>query len=173
MADEARAGTACSSIPEVTHTSRAKRLLRRFVVDICGCQTLWTAANIIEDQIARVRDQVGNDEVLLGLSGGVDSSVVAALLHRAIGDKLTCVFVDTGLLRWQEGDQVMAMFAQHMGVKVIRVNAADRYFAALKGVDDPGAKRKIIGNLFIEIFEEESSQAQRVKWLAQGTIYPT
>jgi GMP synthase (glutamine-hydrolysing) len=119
-----------------------------------------------------VREQVGNDEVLLGLSGGVDSSVVAALLHRAIGDQLTCVFVDTGLLRWQEGDQVMAMFAQHMGVNVVRVNAADRYFARLKGVDDPEAKRKIIGNLFIEIFEEESPSSANAKWLAQGTIYP-
>ena len=131
-------------------------MLRRFVVDICGCQTLWTAANIIEDQIARVREKVGEDEVLLGLSGGVDSSVVAALLHKAIGDQLTCVFVDTGLLRWHEGDQVMAMFAEHMGVKVIRVNAAERYFNALEGVADPEAKRKIIGRLFIEIFDEES-----------------
>src|SRR5690606_12032627 len=135
--------------PEVTHTKQGTQLLRRFVVDICGCRTLWTAANIIEDQIARVREQVGSDEVILGLSGGVDSSVVAALLHRAIGDQLTCVFVDTGLLRWQEGDQVMATFAEHLGVKVIRVDAADRYFRALEGVADPEAKRKIIGNLFV------------------------
>ncbi|XUP35525.1 glutamine-hydrolyzing GMP synthase (plasmid) [Xanthomonas axonopodis pv. vasculorum] len=158
--------------PEVTHTLQGQTLLRRFVVDVCGCQTLWTAANIIEDQIARVREQVGDDEVVLGLSGGVDSSVVAALLHKAIGDKLTCVFVDTGLLRWQEGDQVMAMFAEHMGVKVIRVNAADRYFAKLEGVSDPEAKRKIIGNLFVDIFDEESSKLANAKWLAQGTIYP-
>ncbi|MCC4618915.1 glutamine-hydrolyzing GMP synthase [Xanthomonas cassavae CFBP 4642] len=158
--------------PEVTHTLQGQTLLRRFVVDVCGCQTLWTAANIIDDQIARVRAQVGDDEVILGLSGGVDSSVVAALLHKAIGDKLTCVFVDTGLLRWQEGDQVMAMFAEHMGVKVIRVNAADRYFARLEGVSDPEAKRKIIGNLFVEIFDEESSKLANAKWLAQGTIYP-
>ena len=143
--------------PEVTHTLQGQALLRRFVVDICGCATLWTAANIIDDQIARVREQVGSDEVILGLSGGVDSSVVAALLHKAIGDKLTCVFVDTGLLRWNEGDQVMAMFAEHMGVKVVRVNAADRYFEKLKGVSDPEAKRKIIGNLFIEIFDAESN----------------
>ena len=147
--------------PEVTHTKQGQTLLRRFVSEICGCKTLWTAAHIIEDQIARVREQVGSDEVILGLSGGVDSSVVAALLHRAIGEQLTCVFVDTGLLRWNEGDQVMAMFAEHMGVKVIRVNAADRYFNALEGVDDPEAKRKIIGNLFVEIFDEESSQARQ------------
>ncbi|WAT13656.1 glutamine-hydrolyzing GMP synthase [Xanthomonas fragariae] len=158
--------------PEVTHTLQGQTLLRRFVVDVCGCQTLWTAANIIDDQIARVRAQVGDDKVILGLSGGVDSSVVAALLHKAIGDKLTCVFVDTGLLRWQEGDQVMAMFAEHMGVKVIRVNAADRYFAKLEGVSDPEAKRKIIGNLFVDIFDEESNKLANAKWLAQGTIYP-
>src|SRR5690606_16972187 len=158
--------------PEVTHTKQGQTLLRRFVADICGCRTLWTAANIIDDQIARVRGQVGSDEVILGLSGGVDSSVVAALLHKAIGDKLTCVFVDTGLLRWQEGDQVMAMFAEHMGVKVIRVDAADRYFKALEGVADPETKRKIIGNLFVEIFDEEASKLDDVRWLAQGTIYP-
>lgn len=158
--------------PEVTHTKQGQTLLRRFVAEICGCKTLWTAANIIDDQIARVREQVGTDEVILGLSGGVDSSVVAALLHKAIGDQLTCVFVDTGLLRWQEGDQVMAMFAEHMGVKVVRVNAADRYFTALEGVADPEAKRKIIGNLFVEIFEEESNKLKNAKWLAQGTIYP-
>ena len=158
--------------PEVTHTRGGEALLRRFVVDICGCETLWTPANIIEDQIARVREQVGSDEVILGLSGGVDSSVVAALLHRAIGDQLTCVFVDTGLLRWNEGDQVMAMFAQNMGVKVVRVNAADRYFGKLEGIEDPEAKRKIIGNLFVEIFDEESHKLANAKWLAQGTIYP-
>jgi len=163
--------------PEVTHTKQGGALLKRFITDICGCATLWTAANIIEDQIARVREQVGDDEVILGLSGGVDSSVVAALLHRAIGDKLTCVFVDTGLLRWQEGDQVMAMFAAEadkggMGVKVIRVNAAERYFSALAGVSDPEAKRKIIGGLFIEIFDEESHKLANARWLAQGTIYP-
>ncbi len=172
MADEQRRYYGVQFHPEVTHTRQGGAILRRFIVDICGCRTLWTAANIIEDQIARVREQVGEDEVLLGLSGGVDSSVVAALLHRAIGDRLTCVFVDTGLLRWQEGDQVMAMFAEHMGVKVIRVNARERFFAALAGVDEPEAKRKIIGRLFIEVFEEESHRLPNVKWLAQGTIYP-
>jgi len=154
MADNQRRWYGVQFHPEVTHTKSGQQMLHRFAVDICGCRTLWTAANIIEDQVQRVRDQVGEGTVLLGLSGGVDSSVVAALLHKAIGDKLTCVFVDTGLLRWQEGDQVMAMFAEHMGVKVIRVNAADRYFDALAGVADPEAKRKIIGRLFIEIFDE-------------------
>jgi GMP synthase (glutamine-hydrolysing) len=172
MANEDKRWYGVQFHPEVTHTKQGNALLRRFVVDICGCATLWTAANIIDDQIARVRAQVGSDEVILGLSGGVDSSVVAALLHRAIGDQLTCVFVDTGLLRWQEGDQVMATMAQHMGVKVIRVNAADRYFNALAGVTDPEAKRKIIGNLFVEIFDEESAKLKNAKWLAQGTIYP-
>ena len=158
--------------PEVTHTRQGLEILRRFAQEICGCQALWTAEGIIEDQIARVRAQVGDAEVLLGLSGGVDSSVVAALLHRAIGDQLTCVFVDTGLLRYQEGDQVMETFARHMGVKVIRVNAAEEYFAALAGVDDPEAKRKIIGGLFVEIFEDEAAKLRDVKFLAQGTIYP-
>lgn len=162
--------------PEVTHTKQGGALLKRFITEICGCKTLWTAANIIDDQIARVRAQVGDDHVLLGLSGGVDSSVVAALLHKAIGDRLTCVFVDTGLLRWQEGDQVMATMAEHMGVKVIRVNAADHYFQALAGEADPETKRKIIGGLFVEIFDEESEKliaaGGNVKWLAQGTIYP-
>jgi GMP synthase (glutamine-hydrolysing) len=172
MADEARRWYGVQFHPEVTHTKSGEALLRRFVLDICGCAPLWTAANIIEDQIARVRAQSGDDEVLLGLSGGVDSSVVAALLHRAIGARLTCVFVDTGLLRWQEGDQVMATFAEHLGVKVIRVNAAERYFRELAGVSDPEAKRKIIGRLFVEIFEEEAAKLANVKWLAQGTIYP-
>ncbi|MCX7563498.1 glutamine-hydrolyzing GMP synthase [Xanthomonadaceae bacterium XH05] len=177
FADDARRWYGVQFHPEVTHTRQGSELLRRFVADICGCKMLWTAANIIDDQIARVREQVGSDEVILGLSGGVDSSVVAALLHRAIGDQLTCVFVDTGLLRWQEGDQVMAMFANEadkggMGVKVIRVDAADRYFKALAGVTDPEAKRKIIGGLFVEIFEEESNKLTNAKWLAQGTIYP-
>ena len=172
FADDTRRWYGVQFHPEVTHTKQGSELLRRFVADICGCKTLWTAAHIIDDQIARVREQVGSDEVILGLSGGVDSSVVAALLHRAIGEQLTCVFVDTGLLRFNEGDQVMAMFAEHMGVKVVRVNAAERYFAALKGVTDPEAKRKIIGNLFVDIFEEESGKLKNAKWLAQGTIYP-
>ena len=177
MADEDRRWYGVQWHPEVTHTRQGEEMLRRFAVEACGCATLWTAANIIDDQVARVRAQVGDDEVLLGLSGGVDSSVVAALLHRAIGERLTCVFVDTGLLRYQEGDQVMAMFAANaaaggMGIKVVRVDASERYFAALAGVEDPEAKRKIIGRLFVEIFEEESAKLRNVKWLAQGTIYP-
>ncbi|QOW21002.1 glutamine-hydrolyzing GMP synthase [Novilysobacter avium] len=172
MANDERRWYGVQFHPEVTHTKQGGALLERFVTDICECQTLWTPQQIIEDQVARVREQVGGDEVILGLSGGVDSSVVAALLHKAIGDQLTCVFVDTGLLRWQEGDQVMATFAEHLGVKVIRVDAADRYFAALAGVTDPEAKRKIIGNLFVEIFDEQSGKLANAKWLAQGTIYP-
>jgi GMP synthase (glutamine-hydrolysing) len=158
--------------PEVTHTKQGGRILSRYVLEICGCQALWNANNIIEDSITAVREKVGNDQVILGLSGGVDSSVVAALLHRAIGEQLTCVFVDTGLLRLHEGDQVMAMFAQHMGIKVIRVDAEDRYMAALAGVNDPEQKRKIIGGLFVEIFDEEAGKLTDAKWLAQGTIYP-
>ncbi len=158
--------------PEVTHTRQGARILGRFVHDICGCGDLWNPGNIIDDSIDRVREQVGDGNVLLGLSGGVDSSVVAALLHRAIGDQLTCVFVDNGLLRLDEGDQVMATFAEHMGVKVIRVDAEARFLAALEGVDEPERKRKIIGNLFIEIFEEEAEKLTDVGYLAQGTIYP-
>jgi GMP synthase (glutamine-hydrolysing) len=147
-------------------------LIRRFVVEICGCQQLWNSAQIIEESLAAIRDQVGSDQVLLGLSGGVDSSVVAALLHRAIGDQLTCVFVDHGLLRLNEGDQVMETFAQHMGIRVIRVNAQERFYGALAGEVDPERKRKIIGHTFVEIFDEEASKLKDVKWLAQGTIYP-
>ena len=172
MADESRNYYGVQFHPEVTHTRQGGRILERFVVELCGCDTLWTAGNIVEDSIETVRKNVGDDEVILGLSGGVDSSVVAALLHRAIGDKLTCVFVDNGLLRHNEGDQVMTTFAQHMGVKVIRVDAEDRFLSALKGEDDPEKKRKIIGNLFVEIFEEESNKLKNAKWLAQGTIYP-
>ncbi len=158
--------------PETTHTQQGAQLFTRFVNDICGCEPLWTAANIVEDAISSVRRKVGSDKVLLGLSGGVDSSVVAALLHRAIGDQLTCVFVDNGLLRKNEGDTVMAMFAEHMGVKVIRVNAEQIFLDKLSGIADPEQKRKIIGNTFIEIFDTEATKLQGVKWLAQGTIYP-
>jgi GMP synthase (glutamine-hydrolysing) len=158
--------------PEVTHTRSGAAILERFVREICGCDALWDAGNIVSDAIARVREQVGRDRVLLGLSGGVDSSVVAALLHEAIGDQLTCVFVDHGLLRLGEGDQVMETFAKHMGIRVIRVDAAERFFAALGDEDDPERKRKVIGKLFIDVFEEESRKIEGVKWLAQGTIYP-
>jgi len=158
--------------PEVTHTSQGERIFEHFVLEICGCEALWTPANIVEDAIQRVRETVGSDRVLLGLSGGVDSSVVAALLHRAIGDQLTCVFVDNGLLRLNEGDQVMDMFAQNMGVRVIRADAEARFLDKLAGESDPEAKRKIIGNTFIDVFDEEATKITDVKWLAQGTIYP-
>lgn len=158
--------------PEVTHTLQGERILRRFVRDICQCDGLWTPASIIEDAIQTVRKQVGKDKVLLGLSGGVDSSVVAALLHRAIGDQLTCVFVDNGLLRKNEGDQVMETFARHMGVKVIRADAENEFLSKLHGVNDPEQKRKIIGVTFIDVFDREAEKLKDVKWLAQGTIYP-
>ena len=172
MADEARRYYAIQFHPEVTHTTQGKRIYSRFIHEICGCGNAWTADNIIEDAIKRVRAQVGQGKVLLGLSGGVDSSVVAALLHKAIGDQLTCVFVDHGLLRHQEGDQVMRIFAKNLGVKVIRVDAEERFLAELKGVSDPEAKRKIIGRLFIEVFDEEAHKIKDVDFLAQGTIYP-
>jgi GMP synthase (glutamine-hydrolysing) len=172
IADEDKKFYGLQFHPEVTHTKQGGRILKRFVKDICACDALWTSSNIIEENIQLVRQSVGSDQVILGLSGGVDSSVVAALLHKAIGKQLTCVFVDTGLLRLNEGDQVMAMFAEHMGVNVIRVNAERRYLEALAGVTGPEAKRKIIGNLFIEIFDEESEKLTDAKWLAQGTIYP-
>ena len=172
IADEERKFYGLQFHPEVTHTNQGQRIIERFVHGICGCKNLWTADNIIEDNINKIQKDVGEDEVILGLSGGVDSSVVAAMLHKAIGKQLTCVFVDNGLLRYQEGDQVMAMFAEHMGVKVIRVDAEDRFLAKLKGVSDPEEKRKIIGNLFVDIFEEESNKLSNAKWLAQGTIYP-
>jgi GMP synthase (glutamine-hydrolysing) len=172
MADESRRYYALQFHPEVTHTTQGARIYQRFLREICGCDGSWTADNIIEDAIARVRAQVGTRRVLLGLSGGVDSSVVAALLHKAIGDQLTCVFVDHGLLRHQEGDEVMRVFAQNLGVRVIRVNAAERYFRELAGVADPEQKRKIIGRLFIEVFDEEAAKIEGVDFLAQGTIYP-
>ncbi len=172
IADETRHFYGLQFHPEVTHTRQGQRIIGRFLHKICGCGSLWTPANIIEDTIRQVREQVGDDEVLLGLSGGVDSSVVAALLHRAIGDRLTCVFVDNGLLRLNEGDQVMTTFARHMGVRVIRADAERRFLDKLKGEADPEKKRKIIGNTFIEVFEEEATKLANVKWLAQGTIYP-
>jgi GMP synthase (glutamine-hydrolysing) len=158
--------------PEVNHTPRGELLIDTFVRTVCGCSGQWTPGHIIEDAVVRIRRQVGNDRVILGLSGGVDSSVAAALIHRAIGDQLTCVFVDNGLLRLGEGDQVMATFAENLGVKVIRVDAEQRFLAALAGESDPEKKRKIIGSLFVEIFEEESARIEDAKWLAQGTIYP-
>lgn len=158
--------------PEVTHTKQGGRILERFILDICQTEALWTSANIIADQIEKVRAQVGSSKVLLGLSGGVDSSVVAALLHKAIGDQLTCVFVDNGLLRKNEGDQVMDMFAKNMGVRVIRSDAEDLFLGRLQGESDPEKKRKLIGNTFIEVFDDEAAKLKDVNFLAQGTIYP-
>lgn len=158
--------------PEVNHTPRGEQFIDTFVRSVCGCSGQWTPGQIIEDSITRIRSQVGGDTVILGLSGGVDSSVAAALIHRAIGDQLTCVFVDNGLLRLGEGDQVMATFAQNLGVKVIRVDAEERFLFALAGVSDPEKKRKIIGGLFVDIFEEQSKLIKDANWLAQGTIYP-
>jgi len=172
MADDERRFYGLQFHPEVTHTLKGLEILERFVRTLCGLDTLWTAANIIDDLVDRVREQVGSQHVLLGLSGGVDSSVVAALLHKAIGDQLTCVFVDNGLLRKNEGDQVMATFAREMGVKVIRVNAEDRFLNALAGESDPEKKRKLIGHQFIEVFDEQASKIHVVAFLAQGTIYP-
>ncbi|MCS4502684.1 GMP synthase [glutamine-hydrolyzing] [wastewater metagenome] len=172
MGDDERGYYGVQFHPEVTHTAQGQRILSRFVHEICGCAGDWTAGNIIEDNVARIREQVGDENVLLGLSGGVDSSVVAALLHKAIGDQLTCVFVDNGLLRLDEGEQVMATFARHMGVRVIHVDAEDRFLDRLAGVDDPEDKRRIIGNTFIDVFDEEAGRLENVQWLAQGTIYP-
>lgn len=172
IADEARKFYGVQFHPETTHSEYGEALLGRFAHDICGCGNDWSASNIIDDCIEQARALVGDEHVILGLSGGVDSSVVAALLHRAIGDQLTCIFVDNGLLRKNEGDQVMETFAQNMGVRVIRVDAEHRFLSELAGESEPEAKRKIIGRVFVEIFEEESRKIDNAKWLAQGTIYP-
>jgi GMP synthase (glutamine-hydrolysing) len=172
MGDDTRGYYGLQFHPEVTHTAQGQRILERFVHEVCGCSGEWTAGNIIDDLIARVRETVGDDNVLLGLSGGVDSSVVAALLHKAIGDQLTCVFVDNGLLRLGEGDEVMQTFARHMGIRVIRVDAEGRFLEALAGEADPEAKRRIIGRTFIEVFDDEAGRLENIQWLAQGTIYP-
>ena len=172
MADESRKFYGLQFHPEVTHTTQGVKILERFLHQIVACQSLWTTEKIVEDSIARVKEQVGNDKVLLALSGGVDSSVVAALLHKAIGKQLTCVFVDNGLLRLNEADQVMETFAKHMGINVIRIDGEKRFLEALKGICDPEEKRKIIGTEFIKIFEEQAKSLESIKWLAQGTIYP-
>ncbi|NKB37996.1 MAG: glutamine-hydrolyzing GMP synthase [Gammaproteobacteria bacterium] len=172
MANEEKRLYALQFHPEVTHTSRGMAILQRFLHEIAGCGNDWTMSNIIDNSISELQTKVGQDKVLLGLSGGVDSSVVAALLHKAIGDQLTCVFVDNGLLRLNEAEQVMQTFADNMGVHVIKVDAEQRFLQALMGEDDPEQKRKIIGREFIAVFEEEAEKLKDVDWLAQGTIYP-
>ncbi len=172
MADEARHFYAVQFHPEVTHTVQGTAIIGRFVHQICGCKSDWNMPDYIAEAVASIREQVGTDDVILGLSGGVDSSVAAALIHRAIGDQLTCVFVDHGLLRLDEGKMVMEMFADHLGVKVIRVDATDQFMGHLVGVTDPEAKRKIIGREFVEVFQVEAGKLTNAKWLAQGTIYP-
>ena len=172
MADESRKLYALQFHTEVTHTTQGKAVLGRFVTDICGAKPDWNMPDYIGEAVEKIRATVGKDEVILGLSGGVDSSVAAALIHRAIGDQLTCVFVDTGLLRLNEADQVMQTFADHMHMKVIHVDASDEFLTNLTGISDPEAKRKIIGREFVEVFQREAGRLPQAKWLAQGTIYP-
>jgi GMP synthase (glutamine-hydrolysing) len=172
MADESRRFYAVQFHPEVTHTYQGKAIINRFVHDICGCGSDWNMPDYIGEAVEKIRKQVGQDEVILGLSGGVDSSVAAALIHRAIGDQLTCVFVDNGLLRLNEAEQVMQTFADNLGVKVIHVDASTEFLHHLTGVSDPEQKRKIIGREFVEVFQREAKKLPQAKWLAQGTIYP-
>lgn len=172
MSDERRNFYGLQFHPEVTHTPQGRQILDKFVHEICGARAQWTTENIIEEHVSRIQDQVGDQNVVIALSGGVDSAVAAALIYRAIGQNLSAIFVDHGLLRLNEGDEVMEMFSNHVGLQVKRVNAQERFFAALSGVQDPEEKRKRIGRLFIEIFEVEASRLDDVTWLAQGTIYP-
>ncbi|GAB6049480.1 glutamine-hydrolyzing GMP synthase [Hydrogenophilus islandicus] len=172
MADPSRHFYGVQFHPEVTHTLKGREILGRFVHEICGCGWDWTMPEFIPEAIARIRETVGDEEVILGLSGGVDSSVAAALIHRAIGEQLTCVFVDNGLLRLHEAEQVKETFARHFGMRVVAVDASERFLHALAGVSDPEEKRKIIGRVFVEVFQEEAQKRSNAKWLAQGTIYP-
>jgi GMP synthase (glutamine-hydrolysing) len=172
IADESRGFYAVQFHPEVTHTPQGKAILARFAHEICGCGEDWNMHDYVAEAVAAIRRKVGDDEVILGLSGGVDSSVAAALIHRAIGDRLTCVFVDHGLLRQDEATQVMDTFGRNLGVRVIHVDASDEFLSALAGVDDPERKRKIIGRLFVEVFQREAAKLPAARWLAQGTIYP-
>ncbi|HJV61846.1 MAG TPA: glutamine-hydrolyzing GMP synthase [Albitalea sp.] len=172
MADESRHYYGVQFHPEVTHTVQGRELLNRFVLGICQARPDWVMGNYIDEAVARIREQVGSEEVILGLSGGVDSSVAAALIHRAIGDQLTCVFVDHGLLRLDEGRMVMEMFAGRLHAKVLHVDASEQFLGHLAGVSDPEAKRKIIGREFVEVFQAEAKKLRSAKWLAQGTIYP-
>ena len=172
MADEARGFYAVQFHPEVTHTVKGREILNRFVLNICGCKPDWVMEDYITEAVETIRREVGTDEVILGLSGGVDSSVAAALIHRAIGKQLTCVFVDNGLLRKNEREQVRETFEKNMGLKLIVVDAVDRFMTALAGVTDPEANRKIIGREFVNVFQDEAAKLTAAKWLAQGTIYP-
>ena len=172
MADESRGFYAVQFHPEVTHTAQGQAMLSRFVREICGCAGDWNMPDYVEEAVAAIRAQVGTDEVILGLSGGVDSSVAAALIHKAIGDQLTCVFVDHGLLRLNEAQQVMETFADHFGIRVIHVDATEQFMGKLAGVSDPEDKRKIIGREFVEVFQAEAAKLSNARWLAQGTIYP-
>ncbi|HEX7388040.1 MAG TPA: glutamine-hydrolyzing GMP synthase [Castellaniella sp.] len=172
MADEARGFYALQFHPEVTHTVQGEAILQRFVTDICGCERDWNMPDYVSEAVARIRAQVGSDEVILGLSGGVDSSVAAALIHKAIGDRLTCVFVDHGLLRLNEARQVMETMSSNLGIRVIHVDASAQFMGKLAGVSDPESKRKIIGREFVEVFQAESAKLKSARWLAQGTIYP-
>ncbi len=172
MADETRHFYAVQFHPEVTHTVQGQAILSRFVHDICGCNSDWNMPDYVDEAVAKIREQVGDEEVILGLSGGVDSSVAAALIHKAIGDRLTCVFVDHGLLRLNEAAQVMDTFAGAMGIKIIHVDATVQFMGKLAGVTDPEAKRKIIGKEFVEVFQAEAGKLKNARWLAQGTIYP-
>jgi GMP synthase (glutamine-hydrolysing) len=171
MADEKRGFYGLQFHPEVTHTRQGMRIIERFVRTICGCESLWTFENIIEELVEDIRRQIGDEHVLLGLSGGVDSAVVAALMHKAIGEQLACIFVDTGLLRSIETKQVIHIFEQHLGIRVLHIRAETQFLNALVGITDPEKKRKIIGNEFIKVFEQEASRLKGIKWLAQGTIY--
>jgi len=171
MADEARRFYGLQFHPEVSHSRQGARILERFILDICECKPVWTTKNILQEMIEQVKQTVGDESVILGLSGGVDSSVLAVLLHQAIGKQLTCVFVDTGLLRLNEGKEVQALFAKHLGINLITVHAAEQFFSALQNKNDPEEKRKIIGKLFIDVFDIEAKKIKNVKWLAQGTIY--
>ena len=172
MANESRQFYGLQFHPEVTHTSQGAHILSKFALNICGCEANWTMPSYIEAEVARIKETVLDEEVILGLSGGVDSSVAAALIHRAIGSQLTCVFVDNGLLRLNEAEQVMATFKQNLGVKVVHVDASDRFMVALSGIVDPEEKRRVIGKIFVDIFQEEAAKLPNAKWLAQGTIYP-
>jgi len=171
MANEQRKLYGLQFHPEVSHTRQGMRILKRFLFAICGCNANWTAKNIIDEQIAHIHQQVGKNGVILGLSGGVDSSVAAVLLHRAVGDQLTCIFVDTGMLRLHEAEQVQSVFEQHFGIKLICIDARQEFYDALVGINDPETKRKIIGKKFIDVFDQQAEKIENVKWLAQGTIY--